>query len=141
MFRCYWTLPLLLLCGSCQGRDRADHAQSGSRGPLRGVQGARRAALFPGDRGRARLLLQLLRGPDAGSGSVPPALRWQRRKIYAIRRTIVWATEGPVTALASAAPPERLAPELSPGARLVRDCLDGDTAAIRIQRCSDAIAS
>jgi hypothetical protein len=62
-------------------------------------------------------------------------------KIYAIGRSIVWDTEGPATARASAAPAERLGLELSPSARLVRDCLDGDTPAIRIRRCSDAIAS
>jgi hypothetical protein len=57
-------------------------------------------------------------------------------KIYAIGRSIVWQdAEGAATAVASAAP------ELSPGARLVRDCVDGRTPAVRIERCSDAIAS
>ena len=63
-------------------------------------------------------------------------------KIYAIRRSIVWQdAEGSAKAVASSAPAGRLAPELSPSARLVRDCLDGHTPAIRIQRCSDAIAA
>jgi hypothetical protein len=153
MFRCYWTLPLLLLCGSCQDRDVGT-------GPITLSPGVE--ARFAEYKGRDAPLYFLVTEDGRGSyysycaggfNCTSSAARMQaldlcrRRyagsdcKIYAIRRTVVWDTEGPATALASAAPAERPGPALSPGARLVRDCLDGDSAAIRIQRCSDAIDS
>jgi lipoprotein NlpI len=54
-------------------------------------------------------------------------------KIYAIRRVVVWQD--------AAARAERTGPQLSAGERLIRDCRQGPTAAVRIERCSAAIAS
>ncbi len=58
-------------------------------------------------------------------------------KIYAIGRSVVWRADEQ-SALASAT---RARPEFSPSERLVRDCLGGPTPALRIERCSAAIAS
>ena len=153
MFRCYWMLALLLLCASCQDRDVGT-------GPITlspGVEAsfaeykARDAPLYflVTENGRGAYYSYCGGGFNCTSSAArAQALDLCRRrypgtdcKIYAIGRSIVWDTEGPATALASAAPAERLAPELSPSARLVRDCLDGDTPATRIRRCSDALAS
>ena len=153
MFRCYWMLALLLLLASCQDRDVGT-------GPITlspGVEASfaeykgRDAPLYflVTENGRGAYYSYCVGGFNCTSSAARvQALDLCRRrypgndcKIYAIGRSVVWDTEGPATALASAAPAERLAPELSPSARLVRDCVDGDTPAIRIQRCSDAIAS
>ena len=53
-------------------------------------------------------------------------------KLYAIRHVVVWQ---------DATGPARVAPELSASERLTRDCLQGPTPAIRIDKCSQAIAS
>jgi hypothetical protein len=52
-------------------------------------------------------------------------------KIYAIGRSVVWQD-------ADAAKP---GPQLSASDRLIRECLEGDAPEIRIDRCSQAIAS
>jgi hypothetical protein len=153
MFRCYCALALLLLCASCQDPDFGT-------GPITLSPGAE--ASFADYMGRDAPLYFLLTENGGGAyytycvggfNCTSSAARVQvldlcrRRypgsdcKIYAIGRRIVWDTEAPATAVASAAPATRPSPELSPSARLVRDCLDGDRPAIRIQRCSDAIAS
>jgi hypothetical protein len=54
-------------------------------------------------------------------------------KIYAIRRVVVWQDPDARSA--------RTGPQLSAGERLIRDCLEGATPVIRIDRCSQAIAS
>ena len=54
-------------------------------------------------------------------------------KIYAIRRVVVWQDP-----LGSSA---RTGPQLSAGGQLTRDCVDGPTPAVRIDKCSQAIAS
>jgi hypothetical protein len=153
MFRCHWMVASLLLLAACQDRDVGT-------GPVTLSPGVE--ASFAEYKGRDAPLYFLVTENGRGayytycgggfnctsSAARVQALDLCRRrypgsdcKIYAIGRSIVWDTEGPATALASAAPAERLGLELSPSARLVRDCLDGDTPAIRIQRCSDAIAS
>ena len=53
-------------------------------------------------------------------------------KIYAIRRVVVWQDP---------AGPARTGPQLSASERLTRDCLQGATPVIRIDQCSQAIAS
>jgi hypothetical protein len=53
-------------------------------------------------------------------------------KIYAVRRSVVWR-DADVARAAEA--------KLSTGYRLVRECLDGATPQVRIDRCSQAIAS
>lgn len=60
-------------------------------------------------------------------------------KIYAIRRVVVWqdADGGAGDTVSST----RTEPQLSASERLVRDCLDGPTPSIRIDKCSQAIAS
>jgi hypothetical protein len=52
-------------------------------------------------------------------------------KIYAIGRIVVWRD----------ADAPRPRPQLSAGDRLIRECLEGDTPGIRIDKCSQAIAS
>jgi tetratricopeptide (TPR) repeat protein len=52
-------------------------------------------------------------------------------KIYAIGRSVVWRD----------ADAPRPGPQLSAGDRLIRECLEGGTAAARIDKCSQAIAS
>jgi hypothetical protein len=52
-------------------------------------------------------------------------------KIYAIGRSVVWQD-------ADAARPR---PQLSASDRLIRECLEGDTPEVRIDKCSQAIAS
>lgn len=60
-------------------------------------------------------------------------------KVYAIRRVVVW--QGADVGAGDTASSARMEPQLSPSERLVRDCLDGATPSIRIDRCSQAIAS
>ena len=60
-------------------------------------------------------------------------------KVYAIRRTVVW--QGADVGAGDTASSARMEPQLSPSERLVRDCLDGATPSIRIDQCSQAIAS
>ena len=149
MFRYHWALALPLLCASCQDPDFGT-------GPITLSPGAKAsfaryleedAPIFfivTEDGGGSYYLY--CRG---GFNCTSSAARMQGLnrcrtshpgydcKIYAVGRSVVWRdAEG--TAVASAARP---GPELSPSARLVRDCLDGDTPAIRIARCSEAIAS
>ena len=52
-------------------------------------------------------------------------------KIYAIGRIVVWRD----------ADAPRPRPQLSAGDRLIRECLEGDTPGVRIDKCSQAIAS
>jgi hypothetical protein len=52
-------------------------------------------------------------------------------KLYAVGRVVVWQD----------ADAPRARPELSASDRLVRECLEGDTPEIRIDKCSQAIAS
>jgi len=152
MFRCYWALALVLLCASCQDPDRGT-------GPITLSPGAEASfAEYMGrddplyfmvtEDGRGSYYMYCVGGFNCTSSAARlQALNECRRrnagddcKIYAIGRSIVWQDpEG--EAVASAAPAARPAPELSPSARLVRDCLDGETPAIRIQTCSAAIAS
>jgi hypothetical protein len=54
-------------------------------------------------------------------------------KLYAIRRVVVWQDADGRSG--------RTGPELSAAEQLTRDCLHGATPAIRIERCSQAIAS
>ncbi|HSA81911.1 MAG TPA: hypothetical protein VLE23_13935, partial [Geminicoccaceae bacterium] len=152
MSRCYWALALPLLCASCQDPDRGT-------GPITLSPGTE--ASFAEYTGRDAPLYFVVTEDGRGSYYVycvggfnctSSAARMRaldecsRRnaghdcKIYAIGRSIVWQDAEGKT-VASAPPAARPAPELSPSARLVRDCLDGPTPAIRIQRCSDAIAS
>jgi hypothetical protein len=154
MFRCYWALALPLLCSSCQDPDFGT-------GPITLSPGAkasfaeymeRDAPIYfvVTENGRGSFYLHCRGGFNCASSAARMQALDQCRsrnpgndcKIYAIRRSIVWqGAEGSAKAVASSAPAGRPAPELSPSARLVRGCLDGHTPAIRIQRCSDAIAS
>jgi hypothetical protein len=154
MFRCYWALALPLLCASCQDPDFGT-------GPIT-LSPRVEASLAEymehdapiyfvvTENGRGSFYLYCRGGFNCTSSAARMRALDQCRssypgndcKIYAIRRSIVWQdAESSAAAVASAAPAARLAPELSPSARLVRACLDGRTPAIRIQRCSDAIAA
>ena len=145
MFRCYRTLALLLLCASCQDRDVGT-------GPITLSPGVE--ASFAEYKGRDAPLYFLVtengRGAyytycGGGFNCTSSAARMQaldlcrRRyagsdcKIYAIRRVVVWQDPDARSA--------RTGPQLSAGERLIRDCLEGATPAIRIDRCSQAIAS
>ena len=152
MFRCYWALALLLLCASCQDPDRGT-------GPITLSPSAQ--ASFAEYMGRDAPIYFLVTEDGRGSyymycvggfNCTSSAARVQalRRVPQAQRRSglqdlrdrpqhrVAGCRGRGVRRRGAAARP---APELSPSARLVRDCLDGDTPAIRIQRCSDAIAS
>ena len=154
MFRYYWALALPLMCASCQDPEYGT-------GPI--TLSPQVAASFAEymehdspvyfivtEDGRGSYYLYCRGGFSCTSSAARMRALNQCRvsnpgndcKIYAVGRSVVWQdAEGAVTAVASAAPAARPAPELSPSARLVRDCVDGQTPAIRIQRCSDAIAS
>jgi hypothetical protein len=152
MVRCYCALALALLCMACALTD-----PDAGTGPITlspGVQSsfqeylARDAPLYFAvtEDGRGSSYIHCIGGVNCTSSAARLQIMDQCRshnggrdcKIYAIGRSIVWRDAGNgATALAGAPP----APELRPSERLVRDCLGGPTPAIRVQKCSVAIAS
>ena len=144
MLRSYWVLALLLPCAACAG-DPDFGAGRISLSPQVKASfeeyTARDAPLYflVTESGVGSYYLYC----DGGFDCTESAARMQaidqcRRhnpgedcKIYAIGRSVVWQD-------ADAARPR---PPLSASDRLIRACLEGDTPEVRIDRCSQAIAS
>jgi hypothetical protein len=144
MLRSYWVLALLLLCATC-ARDPDFGAGRINLSPQVKVSfeeyTARDAPLYflVTESGVGSYYIYC----DGGFNCTESAARMQafdrcRRqnpaedcKIYATGRSVVWQD-------ANAARP---GPQLSPSDRLVRECLEGETPEVRIEKCSQAIAS
>jgi hypothetical protein len=142
MFRRYWVHASLFLCASCGLKD-PDYGL----GPITlspQVQAsfdeykARDAPIYVAvtESGLGSFYLYC----DGGFNCVESAARMQvlnqcrsrypgeECKIYAVRRSVVWQDT------------ERT-PQLNARSHLIRECLDGDSPEIRIDKCSQAIAS
>jgi hypothetical protein len=142
MFRRYWAYTILFLCASCGMKD----PDFGS-GPITlspGVQAsfeeykARDAPIYFAvtESGLGSFYLYC----DGGFSCVKSAARMQvlsqcrsrypgeECKIYAVRRSVVWQ-DAPRT------------PQVNASSRLIRECLQGNSPEIRIDKCSQAIAS
>jgi hypothetical protein len=146
MFRYYWIVALLFLCASC-GRDPDFGAGPITLSP--GVEAsfeeykARDAPIYflVSENGRGSYYIYC----DGGFNCTTSAARMQaldqcRRnnagndcKIYAVGRRVVWQD--------AEAPRAMPAEQLSASDRLIRECLDGDTPRVRVDKCSQAIAS
>ena len=145
MARCRWPIALLLLCTSCSFRD----SEVGS-GPI--TLSPQVQASFEEYKARDAPIYFVVTKSGVGSHylycvggfncKVPEArmqaLAQCRRhypgeecKLYAIGRVVVWQD----------ADAPRARRQLSESDRLVRECLEGDTPEIRIDKCSQAIAS
>jgi hypothetical protein len=142
MFRRYWVHALLFLCASCGLKD-PDYGS----GPITlspQVQAsfdeykARDAPIYFAvtESGLGSFYLYC----DGGFSCVKSAARMQvlnqcrsrypgeECKIYAVRRSVVWQDAVRT-------------PQLNVRSHLIRECLDGDSPEIRIDKCSQAIAS
>jgi hypothetical protein len=145
MLRRHWVLALLLPCTTCATSDS-------DLGTGRVILSPRVQASFEEYMARDAPLYFLVTESGVGSyyiyceggfNCTRSAARMQaldqcRRhnagedcKVYAIRRSVVWQN----------ADAPRPAPQLSAVAWLVRECLEGATPKIRIDRCSKAVAS
>jgi hypothetical protein len=145
MVRCHWPIALLFLCASCSFRD----ADVGS-GPI--TLSPQVKASFEEYKARDAPIYFVV--TESGVGSQLSVLRGRLQlqssearmqalaqcrshypgeecKLYAIGRVVVWQD----------ADAPRARRQLSESDRLVRECLDGDTPEMRIDRCSQAIAS
>jgi hypothetical protein len=141
----YWVLVLLFLCAACAARDP-------DVGTGRITLSPQVKASFEEYKERDAPIYFVVTQSGVGShylycegnyGCTGSAARMRalegcRRlhpdedcKIYAIGRIVVWQD-------ADAPRPE---PQLSASDRLIKECLEGDTSEVRIDKCSQAIAS
>jgi hypothetical protein len=145
MLRHHWSIALLFMCAACTARD--PHVGAGRITLTPAVK-----ASFEEYKARDAPIYFLVTESGVGSyylycegnyGCTGSTARMQaldrcRRqnpgedcKIYAIGRIVVWQEP-------DAPRPE---PQLSASDRLIKECLEGDTPEVRIDKCSQAVAS
>jgi hypothetical protein len=135
MVRCRWPILLLFFCASCSFRD----ADVGS-GPITlspQVEASFDFVVTESGVGSHYLYCEggfNCQVPEARMQALAQCRRHypgEECKLYAIGRVVVWQD----------ADAPRARRQLSESDRLVRECLEGETPEMRIDRCSQAIAS